>query len=88
MEDDGQNGEKASIICQSLFASNAEDTLNRQDHKRRALGRNRSNTYGQTSEEEEMDVDRPHAEKTFKQHYEASSAMEPTGKAKEGPPQE
>ena len=38
MEDDGQNGEKASIICQSLFASDPEDTLDRQDHKRGVLG--------------------------------------------------
>ena len=77
-----------SYICQSLFAPNSEDTLDRQDHKRRAPGEDRSNTDGQTSEEEEMDLDRPHAEKTFKQHYEASPAMEPTGKTKEGPPQE
>ena len=78
MEDDNQNDEKASITCQTLFASSPEDILDRQDHKRGALGEDRSNTDGQTSEEEEMDVDRPHVEKTFKQHYEA----------KEGPPQE
>ena len=30
----------------------------------------------------------PHAEKTFKLHYEASTALESTGKTKEGPPQE
>ena len=35
-----------------------------------------------------MGVGRPHAEKTLKQHYETSIALEPTGKTKEGSPQE
>lgn len=48
----------------------------------------RSNTDGQASEEEKMDVGRLHAENTFKQHYEASPALESLGKMKEGPPQE
>ncbi|PFX32593.1 hypothetical protein AWC38_SpisGene2549 [Stylophora pistillata] len=87
MEDDSQNGKKVTI-CQSLFASNPEDTLDRQDHKRGALGVDRSNTDGQASEEEKMDVGRPNAEKTFKQHCEASPALESTGKTKEGTPQE
>ena len=88
MEDDSQNYKKVTIICQSLFASNPEDTVDRQDHKRRAMGADRSNSNGQASEEEKMGVGRPHAEKTFKQHYEASITLEPTGKTKEGPPQE
>ena len=74
---------KVTIICQSLSASNPEDTVDRQDYKRRALGAVRSNSNGQASEEEKMGVGRPHAEKTFKQHYEASIALEPTGKTKE-----
>ena len=88
MEDDSQNGKKVTIICQSLFASSLEDTVDIQDHKGRALGADRSNSNGQASEEEKMGVGRPHAEKTFKQHYEASTALESTGKTKEGPPQE
>ena len=35
-----------------------------------------------------MGVGRPHAQNTLKQHYEASIALEPTGKTKEGSPQE
>ena len=75
---------KVTIICQSLSASNPEDTVDRQDYKRIALGAVSSNSNGQASEEEKMGVGR----KTFKQHYEASIALEPTGKTKEGLPQE
>ena len=52
------------------------------------MGADRSNSNGQASEEEKMSVGRPHAEKTFKQHYEASIGLQPAGKTKEGPPQE
>ena len=84
MEDDSQNDKKVTIICQSLSALNPEDTVDRQDYKQRALGVVRSNSNGQASEEEKMGVGRPHAEKTFKQHYEASIALEPTGKNERG----
>ena len=77
---------KASSIAEEMRNYSLE-ILGLSD-KRRALGADWSNSNGQASEEEKMGVGRPHAEKTLKQHYEASIALEPTGETKEGSPQE